>query len=118
MKLLDDRLQPDCRRMYPNEDYVFQQDSARLHISRAIQSFGKTVFQVSLKMDGLPSLRIAIPWITVYGTRFLYSGRTTVFKEEELKNAIREKYLRMKSERRFYLGKNGCEQLPWKRRPH
>ena len=43
MKLLDEGLLPDCRRMYRNEDHVFQQDGVTSHISRATQSYLKGI---------------------------------------------------------------------------
>ena len=39
MKLLNEGLILDCRRIYPNEDYVFQQDGATSHTSHATQSY-------------------------------------------------------------------------------
>ena len=71
MKLLDEGLLSDCRRMYPNEVYVFQQDGATSHISRAIQSYLEDSTPSFIKkINGFPDLRIVIPWITVYKTRF------------------------------------------------
>jgi hypothetical protein len=37
MQLLDDGLQPDCRRLYPGNDYILQQDGATSHTSRVTQ---------------------------------------------------------------------------------
>ena len=71
MKLLDEGLLPDCRRMYPNEDYAFQQDGATSHTSRAIQSYLEdSIPNFIKKMNGLFSVWITILWFTVYGTRF------------------------------------------------
>ena len=37
--VLENKLLPDCRRMYPNNDYVFQQDGATSHTSNATQRY-------------------------------------------------------------------------------
>ena len=38
IKLLDDGLLPDCRRLYPENDFIFQQDGAPSHTSNATQT--------------------------------------------------------------------------------
>ena len=91
MKLLNEKLLPDCRRMYPNENYVFQQDEA---ISVPLRTFWKTILQVSLKkINGLSNLRFAIPWITMYEThfqrKFTAEGRR-LFLRIGTKNAIKQ----------------------------
>ena len=51
MKLLNKGLLPDCRRMYPNKYYVFQQDGATSHTSRTIQSYLKDSNPSFVKKD-------------------------------------------------------------------
>ena len=38
IKLLDDGLLPDCRRLYPENEFIFQQDGAPSHTSNATQT--------------------------------------------------------------------------------
>ena len=51
MKLLDEGLLPDYRRMYPYEDYAFQQDGATSHTSHATQSYLKDSTPSFIKKD-------------------------------------------------------------------
>ena len=37
IKLLDDNLLPDCRTLYPDNDFIFQQDGTPSHTSRITQ---------------------------------------------------------------------------------
>ena len=96
MKLLNEGLLPNCCRMYPNEDYVFQQERATLHTSRAIQSYLEDGISSLIKKDEwLPQSRDGNPmdynvWDSL--VEKVYSGRTTVFKEEELKDVIKQKW--------------------------
>jgi len=39
IELLGSKLLPDCRRLYPEDDFIFQQDRAPSHTSYATQSF-------------------------------------------------------------------------------
>ena len=96
MKLLDEGLLPDCRRMYPNEDYVFQQDGATSHTSRATQSYLVGSTPSFIKKDEWPPqspdcnpMDYSV-WASL--SEKVYSGRKTVFKEEELKDTIRQKW--------------------------
>ena len=96
MKLLDEELLPDCCRMYPNEDYVFQQDGASSHTSRSIHSYLEDSSPSFIKKDerSPQSLHCILMDFNVWDSlsEKVYSGRTTVFKEEELKDAIRPKW--------------------------
>ena len=82
-----------------------------------LKAIWKTVLQVSLKkINGLPNLRIVIPWFTVYETHFQrkFTAEGHLFLKRNLRmqsDRYGEKYLRMKFERRFCLGKNACEQF-------
>ena len=102
---------------------VFQQNEATSHTSRATQSYLKDNTPSFIKKDEWsPQSRDCNPmdycvWDSL--SEKVYSGRTTVLKEEKPKNAIRQKwreilYLRMQFDRRFCLGKNRCEQFAMK----
>ena len=68
--LLEIGLLPDCRRLYPNGDWVFQQDGAPAHTSKTTQEYldGLTLFE---KMSGLRRTQIATRWTMRSGTRCL-----------------------------------------------
>ena len=71
IKLLDEGHLPDCRRLYPNEDYVFKQDGATLHTVRATHSYLEDSTTSFIKKDQWPAQSpLAIPWITAYGIHF------------------------------------------------
>ena len=87
MKLMDQGLLPDCRRMYPNEDYVFQQDGATSHSRHATQSYPKggrptSSFikkdQWSLQSPDCNPMDYSL-WVSL--SEKTYSGRKIVFKE-------------------------------------
>ena len=94
MKLLDEGLLPDCRRMYPNGDYVFQQDGATSHTSCATHSYLEGSTPCSIRKDEwLPQSPDCNPidyssWASL--SEKVHSGRKTVFKE--LKDTIRQKW--------------------------
>ena len=117
IKLLDEDVLPDCRRMYIN-DYVFQQDGATSHTSRPTQSYLKGSTLSFIKKDEWhPQSPDCNPMDYSVGDQLsekIYGRRTTVFKEEELKDEIRQKYHRMKLKRQFCLEKNGCKQFAMK----
>ena len=68
--LLEIGLLPDCRRLYPNGDWVFQQDGAPTHTSKTTQEYldglRLTLFE---KMSGLRRAQIATRWTMQSGTR-------------------------------------------------
>ena len=53
-KLLDEGLLLDCHRIYPHRDYVFQQDGAISHTSRATQSYLEDSTPSFIKKDEWP----------------------------------------------------------------
>ena len=69
----------DCRRLYPNGDWVFQQDGAPAHTNKTTQEYldGATPFE---KMSGLRRAQIATQWTMRSGTRcfkrFMPGNRT------------------------------------------
>jgi len=96
MKLLEDGLLPDCRRLYPNNDYVFQQDGAASHTSNATQSYLNDATPKFIKKDEWPpqSPDCNPMDFTVWDSlsEKVYADRTKVFTENELKDRIREKW--------------------------
>ena len=53
-KLLDEGLQPDCRRLYPNEDFTIQPEGATSRTSRATQSYLEDGTQSFIKKNEWP----------------------------------------------------------------
>ena len=51
IKLLDDGLLPDCRRLFPENDFIFQQDGAPSHTSNATQTHLEQVVPHFIKKD-------------------------------------------------------------------
>ena len=77
--------------------YIFFSKMEPHHIPAVpLRALWKAILQVSSKkkMNGLANLRIAISWLSVWDSlsERVYSGRTTAFREEELKDAIRQKW--------------------------
>lgn len=96
MKLLEEGLLPDCRRLYPNEGFIFQQDGATSHTSRVTQSYLEENTPNFIKKDEWPPqspdcnpMDYSI-WDSL--SEKVYRGRNTAFNEEELKDAIKEKW--------------------------
>lgn len=92
MKLLDDGLIPDCRRLYTNNNYIFQQDGAPSHTSRITQDHLKdTVPELINKDDWPPQSPDCNPmdyhvWDSL--SQKVYCGRNNKFTESELKERI------------------------------
>jgi len=102
MQLLGDGLLPDCRRLYPNNDYIFQQDGATSHTSRVTQEYLEANTPEFIKKDEWPPqspdcnpMDYAI-WDAL--SEKVYSARTEKFTEEELKDKIREKWEEISTE--------------------
>jgi hypothetical protein len=81
MKLLEEGLFPDCRRLYPHEDYVLQQ--AASHTSKVTQSFLEETTPDCNPMD-------YTSWDSL--SEKVHSARMEVFTENEQKDNIREKW--------------------------
>ena len=54
VKLLDEGLLPDCRRLYPSDDFIFQLDGAPSHTSRITQGHLEECTPVFIKKDEWP----------------------------------------------------------------
>ena len=98
MKLLDERLLPDVRRMYPNKDYVFQQDETTSHTRRATHSYLEDSTPRFIKKDECPPPRpiskLQFHGLQCTGLAFRESlqRKNEFFKEDKLKDAIRQKW--------------------------
>lgn len=96
IKLLDEGLLPDCRRLYPNDDYIFQQDGATSHTSRKTQQHLEGRVPNFIKKDEWPPqspdcnpMDYSI-WNSL--SEKVYRGQMDVFTEGELKAKIRESW--------------------------
>ena len=94
IKLLDDGLLPDCRRLYPENDFIFQQDGAPSHTSNATQTHLEQVVPHFIKKDEWPpqSPDLNPMDYTIWDSlsEKVYKGRTQKFTENELKEKMRE----------------------------
>ena len=89
IKLLDDNLLPDCRTLYPDNDFIFQQDGAPSHTSRITQEHLDANTPEFIEKDDWPH-RSPDPnpmdyhvWDSL--SEEVYEGRSTKFTERELK---------------------------------
>lgn len=96
IKLLDEGLLPDCRKLYPNDDFIFQQDGATSHTSRATQSYLEHSTPTFIKKDEWPPqspdcnpMDYSI-WDSL--SEKVYRGRNTPFTEDALKETIKRKW--------------------------
>jgi len=94
INLLNNGLLPDCRRLYPDEDYIFQQDGAPSHTSRLTQNHLEQNTPNFIKKNEWPPqspdcnpMDYSI-WDSL--SQKVYSGRNTKFTETELKEKIIE----------------------------
>ena len=96
IKLLDDGLLPDCRRLYPENDFIFQQDGAPSHTSNATQTHLEQAVPHFIKKDEWPpqSPDLNPMDYTIWDSlsEKVYKGRTQKFTENEQKEKIREKW--------------------------
>ena len=96
IKLLDDGLLPDCRRLYPENDFIFQQDVAPSHTSNTTQTHLEQVVPHFIKKDEWPpqSPDLTPMDYTIWDSlsEKVYKERTQKFTENELKEKIREKW--------------------------
>jgi transposase len=93
IRLLDRGLLTDCRRLYPANDYIFQQDGATSHTSRRTQQHMEDVVPAFIKKDEWPPqspdcnpMDYSV-WNSL--SEKVYEGRTEKFSEEELKARIK-----------------------------
>lgn len=94
IKLLDDGLIPDCFNLYPEHDFVLQQDGATCHTSNATQNHLQESVPAFIKKDEWPPqspdcnpMDYCI-WDIL--SRKVYNNRMEKFTEEELKRRIVE----------------------------
>lgn len=94
MELLDNGLLPDCRRLYPLNDYIFHQDGAPSHTSKITQAHLEEVTPEFIQKDSWPPQSPDCNPMDYYVWDALasevYSGRTEKFSERELKDRITE----------------------------
>ena len=112
--LLRDGLLPDVRGLYPDGDFIFQQDGATSHTSNITQTFlDQEQVRFISKEDWPPNSADLNPMdygIWTQLSEAVFSGRTAPFNEEELKEKITACWdaLSLESVRRVILA--------WKRR--
>ena len=95
IKLLDDNLLPDCRTLYPDNDFVFQQDGVPSHTSRITQEhLGANTPELIGKDDWPPQSPDLNPMdyhVLDSLSEKVYEGRSTKFTaERELKQKIQQ----------------------------
>ena len=90
--LLEIGLLPDCRRLYPNADWVFQQDGAPAHTSKTTQEYLDGATPDFIRKDEWPLLSpdcnpmdYAV-WDSL--SQKVYAGKQDKFTENELKKQI------------------------------
>lgn len=92
--LLAERLLPDCRQLYPDNDYTFQQDGATSHTSNLSQNFLMQNTPNFIKKNQWPpeSADLNPMDYSVWDllSEKVYRGRTTPFTMDELKAKIVE----------------------------
>ena len=93
IKLLDKNLLPDCRTLYPDNDFIFQQDGSPSHTSRITQEhLGANTPEFIGKDDWPPQSPNLNPmdhhvWDP---SEKVYEGHSTKFTESELKQKIQQ----------------------------
>ena len=96
--LLEIRLLPDCRRLYPNGDWVFQQDGAPAHTSKTTQEYLDGAMPDFIRKDEWPpqspdcNPTVYAVWDSL--SQKVYAGKQDKFIENGLKKQIRKCYPR------------------------
>ena len=88
IKLLDDNLLPECRTLYPDNDFIFQQDGAPSHTSKITQEhLDANTPEFTGKVDWPPQSPDLNPmdYHVWDSSEKVYEGRSTKFTERELK---------------------------------
>ena len=94
IKLLDNNLLPDCGTLYPDNDFIFQQDGAPSHTSRITQEHLDANTPELIGKDDWPSLSPDLNpmnyhvWDSL--SEKVYEGRSTKFTERELMQKIQQ----------------------------
>ena len=87
--LLEIGLLPDCRRLYPNGDWVFQQDGAPAHTSKTTQEYLDGATPDFIRKDEWPpqspdcNPMDYVVWDSL--SQKVYAGKQDTFTENELK---------------------------------
>src|SRR6218665_1608951 len=95
--LLRDKLIPECRRLYPDDNYIFQQDSAPSHRCRLAQQFLQANTPDFIHSDAWPPNSPDLNPLDYYVWNALkelvYAGRRKpCLNTDELKQVIEEKW--------------------------
>ena len=115
--LLEIGLLQVSRRLYPNEDWVFQQDGAPAHTSKTTQEYLDGATPDLIRKDESPpqspdcNLMDYAGWDSL--SQKVYAGKQDKFTENELKKQIRKCWKTLPSEiykRQYQFGKSACEQ--------
>lgn len=92
IELLNNQLLPDCRRLFPENNYIFQQDGAPSHTSKASQNYLAASTPEFIQKDEWPPqspdcnpMDYAI-WDCL--KEKVYRGKRDKFDQEQLKNRI------------------------------
>ena len=88
IKLLDDNLLPDCHMLYPDNDFIFQQDRAPSHTSRITQEHLDANMPEFIGKDDWPPQSPDLNQMDYHAwdslSEKVYEGRSTKFTEREL----------------------------------
>ena len=99
IQLLNRGLLRDCKRLYPDNDFIFQQDGATSHTSRRTQQHLEEEAPAFIKKDEWPpqspdcNPMDYCVWNSL--SEKVYEGRMDKFTEEELKTKIKESWKRI-----------------------
>ena len=114
--LLEIGLLPDCRRLYPNGDWIFQQDGAPAHTSKTTQEYLDGATPDFIRKDEWPPqspdcnpMDYAV-WDSL--SQKVYAGKQDKFTENELKYRFESVGKTLPSEkykRQYQFGKSACE---------
>ena len=94
IKLLDDNLLPDCHTLYPDKDFIFQQDGAPSHTRRITQAHLEANMPEFIGKDDWPPKSLDLNpmdyhvWDSL--SENVYEGRSKKFTERELKQKIQQ----------------------------
>ena len=112
--LLEIGLLPDCRRLYPNGDWVFQQDGAPAHTSKTTQEYLDGATPDFIRKDEWPPqspdcnpMDYAV-WDSL--SLKVYAGNQDKFTENELKKPTDSKVLERHYPRRNAKDNNSLEK--------
>ena len=93
IKLLDDNLLPDCRTLYPDNDFIFQQDGATSHTSRITQEHLNANMPEFIGKDDWPPQSPDLNPMDYQVWNLsgkVYEGHSTNFTERELNQKIQQ----------------------------